>query len=173
MQLAANRVLAIAAVTLPLLLIAEERADLFTINEIKTEAFDNSKVMDHMFYLTDVHGPRLTGSPGYQGAADWVVSRLKEYGLVNVHQEKWGPFGRGWTNTHYEAHLLEPGYAPLIGFPLAWTASTPGTVSGQPMLAVIKTDADFDKFRGKLKGLIVMTDALRIWLSPRRRRAIG
>jgi carboxypeptidase Q len=159
MQLAANRVLAIAAVTLPLLLIAEERADLFTINEIKTEAFDNSKVMDHMFYLTDVHGPRLTGSPGYQGAADWVVSRLKEYGLVNVHQEKWGPFGRGWTNTHYEAHLLEPGYAPLIGFPLAWTASTPGTVSGQPMLAVIKTDADFDKFRGKLKGLIVMTDA--------------
>jgi carboxypeptidase Q len=78
--------------------------------------------------------------------------------LVNVHQEKWGPFGRGWTNTHFEAHLLEPSYAPLIGFPLAWTAGTEGTVSGQPMMAVMKTDADFEKFKGKLKGMIVMTD---------------
>jgi len=148
-----------ALIAAPLLLLAEERPDLFTINRIKAEAFDESKVMDHMFYLTDVNGPRLTGSPGYQTAADWVVKRLKEYGLVNVHQEKWGPFGRGWTNTHFEAHLLEPSYAPLIGFPLAWTASTEGTVSGQPMMAVIKTDADMEKFRGKLKGAIVMTDA--------------
>src|SRR5580704_18357980 len=100
----------LAAISVPLFLIAEEKVDLSIISRIKSEAFDNSKVMDHMFYLTDVHGPRLTGSPGYQGAADWVVSRLKEYGLVNVHQEKWGPFGRGWTNKHYEAHLLEPSY---------------------------------------------------------------
>src|SRR5271166_2905115 len=99
---------------------------LVTLNRIKAEAFEDSKVMDHMFYLTDANGPRLTGSPGYQTAADWVVKRLQEYGLVNVHQEKWGPFGRGWTNTHFEAHLLEPSYAPLIGFPLAWTASTQG-----------------------------------------------
>ena len=161
MQHTTKWVFATALVTLPLLLLAEERPDLFTVNRIKAEAFEDSKVMDHMFYLTDANGPRLTGSPGYQTAADWVVKRLQEYGLVNVHQEKWGPFGRGWTNTHFEAHLLEPSYAPLIGFPLAWTASTQGTVSGQPMMAVIKTDADFEKFRGKLKGAIVMTDALK------------
>ena len=84
-----------ALVLFPLFLVAEEKVDLAAINKIKTEAFENSKVMDHMFYLTDVNGPRLAGSPGFKGAGDWAVSRLKEYGLVNVREEKWGPFGDG------------------------------------------------------------------------------
>jgi hypothetical protein len=145
----------------PLLPAAEDRANLLEVNRIKNEAFGNSKVMDHMFYLTDVSGPRLTGSPGYQRAADWVVQRLQEFGLVNVHQEKWGPFGRGWTNTHFEAHILEPSYAPLIGMALSWSGSTSGMVTGQPVMAVIRTDEDIEKFRGKLKGAIVMTEPLR------------
>src|SRR6202048_4789096 len=115
-----------AIAALPLLVFAAENVDLAAVNQIKTEAFENSKVMDHMFYLTDVNGPRLTGSPGYKGAADWVVSRLKEYGASNAKEEKWGPFGRGWACKHYEAHMIEPQYSPLIGFPLAWTAGTEG-----------------------------------------------
>ena len=67
---------------IPLLVWAGENVDLAIVNQIKTEAFDNSKVMDHMFYLTDVNGPRLTGSPGYKASADWVVSRMKEYGVL-------------------------------------------------------------------------------------------
>src|SRR6202165_1693862 len=98
-----------AAAALPLIVFAAEKVDLLVMNRIKTEAFENSKVMEHMFYLTDVNGPRLTGSPAYKAAADWVVKRMTEYGL-NAKEEKWGPFGRGWTSKHFEAHLLEPQY---------------------------------------------------------------
>src|SRR5215813_8488552 len=106
---------------LSLTALGEEKIDLSVIHRIRTEAFTNSKVMDHMFYLTDVNGPRLTGSPGYKRAADWVVKQATEYGLQNPHLEKWGPFGRGWDYTKFSAHLIEPAYAPLIGFPLAWS----------------------------------------------------
>jgi hypothetical protein len=138
-----------------LLLAAAEKVDLSVINRIKSEAFDNSKVMDHLFYLTDVHGPRLTGSPGYKAAADWVVERMTEYGLT-AKEEKWGQFGRGWTSRHFEAHLIEPQYQPLIGVPLAWTGSTDGTVIGEPMFVTIRTEADFEKYKGKLKGKVLM-----------------
>src|SRR5689334_20416005 len=132
------------ALTLPFLLLGEEKADLFTINRIKTEAFDNSKVMDDAFYLTDVYGPRLAGSPGYKGAAEWAAKRLSEYGLSNVNLESWGPFGRGWSFNHFRADLVEPQYAPLIGFPLAWSNGTNGKISGEPMMATIATEADME-----------------------------
>ena len=149
-------ILCVTAASIPLLVLAGERVDLLTINRIKTEAFENSKVMDHLFYLTDVNGPRLTGSPAYKAAADWVVKRMAEYGL-NAKEEKWGPFGRGWTSKHFEAHLIEPQYQPLIGIPLAWTAGTEGTVTGEPIMVTIKTEADLRSTKGKLKGKVVMS----------------
>jgi carboxypeptidase Q len=152
-----TRLMLIAAAAVPLLLIAAENVDLSVINRIKTEAFEHSKVMDHMFYLTDVNGPRLTGSPNYKAAGDWAVARLKEYGLVNVKQEKWGPFGRGWANKHFEAAMVEPQYSPLIGVVVGWTSGTDGTVTGEPMMVSITKEADFDKFKGKLKGKVIMT----------------
>src|ERR1043166_939485 len=87
---------------------AQERIDLDAIHQIKDAAFQNSKVMENMFYLTDVHGPRLPNSPGYFAAADWVVKQLTEWGIT-AHEEKWGPFGRGWTYTHFrsEEHTSE------------------------------------------------------------------
>ena len=145
-----------AIVAIPLLLLAaEEKVDLSIVNRIRTEAFENSKVMDHLFYLTDVHGPRLAGSPGYKEAADWSVKRMQEYGMT-AKLEKFD-FGRGWNFTHYEGHMTEPQYAPLIGFPLAWTPGTEGTVSGEAILAIMQSDADLEKFKGKLKGKIVLT----------------
>jgi carboxypeptidase Q len=153
--------LSVTALAVPLLLLADEKLDLGIVYRIKSEAFQNSKVMDHMFYLTDVHGPRLTGSPGYKEAADWVVTRLKEYGLSNVAEEKWGPFGRGWRNKRFEAHLLEPQYAPIIGFPTAWTESTAGPVIGEPMMAPMTKEADFEKYKGKIRGKILMMQAMK------------
>jgi carboxypeptidase Q len=145
----------LALAGIPLFLIAEEKVNLAAINQIKSEAFEHSKVMDHMFYLTDVHGPRLTGSPNYKAAADWVVKRMTEYGL-NAKEEKWGPFGRGWASKHFEAHLIEPQYQALIGIPLAWTAGTDGTVTGEAILITVRSEADFEKYKGKLKGKVVM-----------------
>ncbi len=141
---------------IPLLLFAEEQVDLAVVNRIKSEAFNNSKVMDTMFYLTDVYGPRLTGSANFKAAGDWAVKRLQEYGLVNVKEEKWGPFGRGWQCKYFEAHMVEPQFSELVGIPLAWTEGTNGSVTGEPMIAPIRTEADMDKYKGKLKGKIVL-----------------
>ena len=140
-------------------LVAEENIDLATIHAIKKEAFESSRVMDHLFYLVDVHGPRQTGSPGFQAAADWAVSRLTEWGLRNVQQEKWDSYGQGWSTEWFSAHLVEPQYQTLIGVPLAWSPSTKGVVSGQPLCAPLKRDsilrrdeAEIEQFIGKYKG---------------------
>ena len=76
---------------------AEENVDLTTVHRIKEEAFTDSKVMESLFYLTDVNGPRLTNSPGQRAAADWAVKTLKAWGIEGAKLEKWGVFGRGWS----------------------------------------------------------------------------
>lgn len=139
----------------------QEKVDLSVVHRIRTEALQNSKVMDHMFFLTDVNGPRVTGSSGYKKAADWVVKRAQEIGLSNAKLEKWGPFGRGWEYTKFAAHMIEPAYSPLIGFPLAWSPGTNGPLTGEPILAVIRAPEDLEKFKGKLKGKIVLVDTPR------------
>ena len=141
--------------------------DLAVVHRIRDEALKRSQVMKHVFYLTDVHGPRLTNSPGFYAAADWVVEQAKQWGLANAAKETWGPYGRGWSTSHFSAHLLEPQYAPLIGVPLAWTPGTDGPVSGTPLYAPLDQAGDFDQDRanieaymaeygGKLRGRIVL-----------------
>jgi carboxypeptidase Q len=140
------------------LLLAQEKVDLYTVNRIKAEEFQDSKVMENAFYLTDVYGPRLTGSPGLKAAAEWAVKRMTEWGLSNPNMEKWGPFGHGWTPVHFSAQQKEPQFAPLTGFARPWSPGTNGPVSGAPVMAVIKTDADMDKLKGKLKGKIALLE---------------
>src|ERR1019366_6052511 len=125
----------------PMLVIAQERVDLSVVNQIKAEAFNNSKAMDYLFYLTDVNGPRLAGSPGYKSAGDWCVKTLGEIGVTNPRQEKWGPFNRGWTFTYYTGHMIDPAYAPLIGTPVAWTAGTNGPVTAEAVMANVQSTA--------------------------------
>jgi hypothetical protein len=150
----------------PALVIAQERVDLSVVNQIKAEAFNNSKAMDYLFYLSDVNGPRLAGSPGFQSAGDWCVKTLQEIGVTNPREEKWGPFGRGWTYSFYSGHMLEPAYSPLIGAPVAWTPGTDGVVTGDAMMATIQTPADMEKFKGKLKGKMVLMSAVRDLAPP-------
>jgi hypothetical protein len=82
--------------------------------------------MDHLFYLTDANGPRLTGSPGFQTAVDWAVGRIKEWGVDNARLETWGPFGRSWFYSRFEIHMNKPMFAPLHGAPVAWCEGTRG-----------------------------------------------
>src|SRR5690242_16632861 len=100
---------------------AQQSVDLGVIDRIKTEAFERSQVMDHLYYLTDVHGGRLTGSPEFEQAAQWAAERLKSFGLQNVHFEKWGPFGRSWSLQQSSLELIEPRYSQLTAVPLAWS----------------------------------------------------
>ena len=138
------------------LVFGQEKADLSMINRIKTEAFQNSHVMETAFYLTDVYGPRLTGSSGLQAAGEWAVRTMKDWGVANPAMEAWGPFGRGWNCTRFSAQMKEPQFSPLIGFARPWSAGTNGPVSGDPMIASIEKEEDFAKYKGKLKGKIVM-----------------
>ena len=135
---------------------APEKIDLGVLHDIKTQAFQHSQVMDHLFYISDVYGPRITSSPNHRAAAEWIVKRLESYGLQNVHLEPWGPFGNSWQYKKFYGALVEPNYAPLIGFPLAWTPGTDGPVTGEAILAPIHSQADFAKYKGKLKGKIVL-----------------
>ena len=143
-----------------------ERVDLNVIHQIKSEAFQNPKVMDSVFELTDVYGPRLTNSPQFRAAGEWAVKQLKEYGLDNVKLEKWGPFGRGWAYTSYSGYIDEPQYQPLIGYPLAWTPGTDGPLTAEAVLAPIRTEADLEQYKGKLRGKIVLRDAPRVLSLP-------
>ena len=125
-------------------MVAEEKVDLATIHQIKDEAFKDSKVMDHLFYLTDVNGPRLTNSPGQRAAADWAVKTLKSWGIENARLENWGTFGRGWSLSRFTMSLRTPAYAPLPGVPLAWSTGTKGMVSGDAVLAPLFTTQELE-----------------------------
>jgi hypothetical protein len=166
-------VVLVAAVIVPLVLLAQERVDLAVVNKIRTEALQNSHVMDHAFYLTDVHGPLLAGSQSYRNAAGWVVKTLKEWGLEDAKLEKWGSFGRSWSYSRFSVHMLEPQTLPLLGVVQAWSPGTQGPVSGEVLLAPIRTLQDAEQYRGKLKDKIVMTEQPRelpLHLTPDARR---
>ena len=155
--------------------LCQERVDLGVVDRIKAEAFERSKVMETLRNLTDVRGPRLTGSPGFDEAARWAMGELNGYGLEKVHLEKWGPFGRAWTLEQSSLELLEPRYQPLTAVPLAWSSSTNGPVTGELVLAPLrvsfrdgpkKLDAVMQAYRaqwsGKLRGKIVLVSAPKV-----------
>ena len=155
-----------------------EDVDLATVHRIKAAAFQGSKVMDHLFWLTDVNGPRLTGSPGFQAAADWAVRNLQEWGATGARLEKWGTFGRGWSMSRFAAHMTAPAYAPLPGVPKAWSGATNGPVTGEAVYAplvpkdetTLPTDVEklavrirqyAEQHKGRLRGKIVLITAPR------------
>ena len=138
-----------------------EKVDLEMIGKIRSEGLERSQVMQTLSYLTDVIGPRLTGSPNMKAANEWTKTKMTEWGLVNAHLESWGEFGRGWSFDRASIHVVEPVPFPVIGYPKAWTPGTNGAITGEVIFADIKTEADFEKYRGKLKGAIVLTTPMR------------
>ena len=139
---------------------ATEKLDLDAIYRIKEEGFQRSKVMEIESYLTDVYGPRLTGSPNIREAADWAQKTMRDWGLTNVHLETF-PFGRGWDNKRFVANAITPRAYPLTGFPKAWTPGTNGPVTGEAVMAVIRTDEDFGKYKATLRGKFVLATPMR------------
>lgn len=137
-----------------------EKIDLDAVYRIKDEGLQRSKVMEIESYLTDVYGPRLTGSPAIKEAAEWAQKTMKEWGLANVHTETW-PFGRGWQTRRFAASAVSPRAYPLIAYSKAWTPGTNGPVTGEAVMAVISSEKDFDTFRGKLRGTFVLGTSTR------------
>jgi hypothetical protein len=131
------------------------------IERIKDEGMNRSQVMQTLSYLTDVIGPRLTASPNLKRANEWTRDKLKEWGLENAHLESWGPFGRGWTLKSFSAEVIAPQTIPLIAYPKAWSPSTNGPLTAEIAYVDVKDEKDFEKYRGTLKGKIVLSSPIK------------
>ena len=127
------------------------------IQRIKDEGMKRSQVMQTLSYLSDVIGPRLTASPGMKRANEWTRDQLTKWGLQNAHLEPWGPFGRGWTLKRFSAQVIEPTAFPLIAYPKAWSPGLATPVTSDVVYIDAKTEADLEKFKGKLNGKIVLS----------------
>jgi hypothetical protein len=135
---------------------SQETVDLEMINRIRYEGFRNSRIMEIASGLMDGIGPRLTGSPGVKQANEWTRDQLTSFGLANAHLESWGPFGRGWSNEFVSVRMVLPSIAPVIAYAKAWTPGTNGVIKGKCARVKIENKKDFDKYRGKLAGVIAL-----------------
>ena len=153
---------------------ADEPIDYGSINKIKEQGLTsaNSQVMEIASWLTDVHGPRLSGSPNIQKAGEWAVAEMKKWGLVNVALEPWDNnrnFTRGWSNDKFYLASVSPQAFPIPGTPSAWTPGTNGLVRGEAILITETAEADLQKYAGKLKGKFVLGSAppdVAAWWTP-------
>jgi carboxypeptidase Q len=132
------------------------QADAQVIARIVEEGTTRSQVMEHVIRLADIYGPRLTGSPGIEQAGAWARQQLTAWGLSNVREERFD-FGRGWSLERFSAHMIEPQIQPIIGMPKSWTHGTGGPVTADVVYAPILSEADFARYRGQLRGRIVLT----------------
>ncbi|WP_034157459.1 M20/M25/M40 family metallo-hydrolase [Sphingomonas sp. ERG5] len=134
---------------------AGQTVDKTQVNKIIDEGTTRSQVMLTAAYLSDEIGPRLTNSPSMRVAEDWTQKKFAEWGLKNVHKEGFD-FGRGWTIERSSVRMVTPRPIQLTAIPIAWTPGTNGTISAPVFVAPMKRERDFDKWRGQLKGKIVM-----------------
>ena len=140
-----------------------EAIDQDIIWKIRREATDRSEIMRTLHVLTDVYGPRLTGSPNLRKAQDWLVQRATAAGLKNAHLEEWDFGHPGWANDKVAVHLVSPVKDSLVVEALAWTPGTNGTITAPAIIVTPPerpTQADADRFfnhlRGNLKGRAVL-----------------
>lgn len=102
--------------------------------KLRAAEAQDSKVMWIVHKLTDVHGPRLTGSPQIKAASDWTVQTMTSWGVKNAHLEAWDFGHSGWRNELIEASVTAPYQAPLTARPMPWTPSTNGLVTAKAVL---------------------------------------
>jgi len=140
---------------------AHESLDYAMYQRIREEGLAHSHVMEFASALVDGIGPRLTGSPNARRANEWTRDQLAAMGCSNAHLEDWGEFGMGWQQLNTWVRMTSPDPAVFIAQALPWSPPTPGTVHGEAIAVEIKEEKDFDKYKGKLAGRIVLLGAMR------------
>jgi hypothetical protein len=159
-----RRVVALSLIFLLLLTpVLSQNGDGDLLSRIRKEATERSQIMKTMHMLSDVYGPRLTGSPNHKNAADWAVKQMSSWGLANAHLEPWDFNHPGWLNERLTAHLISPVKDPLVCEVLAWTPSTKGTVTAKAYQLVLPerlTQEQLTIFlanqKAKVRGRIVL-----------------
>src|SRR5277367_6317058 len=138
-----------------------EAIDLNAYNAIREEGLEHSHVMDYAGGLMDGIGPRLTGSPNMAKANAWTRDQLTKMGCMNAHLEDWGEFGMGWQQLNTWVRMTTPDTAVFVAQATPWSPSTNGVISGQAVSVVINDEKDFDRYKGKLAGKIVLLGEMR------------
>ncbi len=131
--------------------------DLETIAEIREEGLQRSQLPNTLSYMTDVLGARLTNSGDMERAQRWVVAEMERMGLTSVAREPFMEYGVSWDNEYVSLHVLEPDYSPLVGYPIAHTPGTDGRQRLDVVIADVRTRADLDRYRGRLRGKAVLS----------------
>lgn len=134
---------------------AAQAPDRVAINGILDQGMNHSEVMQTAAWLTDRIGGRLTNSPQMRQAEVWSQQKFREWGLSNIRAEPF-EFGRGWSIVRSSARMIAPRPLDLRAIPVAWTPGTNGVVSGDVIVAPITSAGQFDAWKGKLRGKIVM-----------------
>ncbi len=140
---------------------AQESIDAGIVARIKEEAYQRSQALDTLSYLSDVYGPRLTGTPAYYEAAEWAKRRLESWGLDNVHFDSYRDDLRGWDIESYSVEMIEPRYMNITAQPDAWTRGTEGEVVGEPLLVDHTSWAALQALAGQLRGKILLSPETR------------
>jgi len=138
-----------------------ETLDMTMYQRIRDEGLNRSHVMEFASALMDGIGPRLTGSPNVMRANEWTRDTLTKIGLENAHLEDWGEFGLGWQQLNTWARMVTPDTAVLIVQATPWSPSTPGPITADLAFVSIQSEKDFDQYKGKLAGKIVLFGAMR------------
>jgi len=138
-----------------------ETLDYEMYGSIRNEALNHSKVMEYASALTDGIGPRLTGSPNLKKANEWTRDQLTAMGCVNAHLEDWGEFGMGWQQENTWLRMTSPDTAVFIAQAAPWSPATKGPITASAVWVDIKDENDFDKYKGKLGGKVVLLGEMR------------
>ncbi|MEZ5964783.1 MAG: M28 family peptidase [Planctomycetota bacterium] len=137
----------------------QEPIDDKAVEILRQQGLEHGQVMEHLSWMCDVHGPRLTGSPNLHRAQDWAMATFSGWGLANVHAEEWGPFGRGWQCEHVCVEVVGDNPWPVIAYPKAWCGSLPGRVEAD---VVLIGDVGADDLAGlDLEGKVVLIETPR------------
>jgi carboxypeptidase Q len=166
-------------VSLPCLLLvgfmaarAEERVDHDVFWKIRQEALTNSRIMETMHILTDLYGPRLTGSPEIKAASEWAVEQMRAWGLTHGRLEPWEFGHSGWTNERLSAHLVSPVQDPLVAEVLAWTPGTNGPVRAEAVQITLPQRPTRDILTAHLDGLKDAVKGKMVLVGPPQRVAV-
>ncbi|MFK7740264.1 MAG: M28 family peptidase [Planctomycetota bacterium] len=127
------------------------------------EGLERSQVMDHLSWLCDVYGPRLTGSPNLQKAQDWAAVQFGLMGM-QARQEEWGPFGRGWRCEHVSMAVIGDNPWPVLAYAKAWSPGVEGRVEAD-VVHVAAMSAD-ELQAADLRGKVVLLDEMRTVAEP-------
>lgn len=100
------------------------------LSKINTQGFQQSQVMSLIADLSDVHGPRLTGTNQYYAAAQWAKKTMEDWGMDKVYFEKYCPDCMGWEVKSFNMEMTAPSYMKIQAYPYAWTESSNGVQIG-------------------------------------------